>query len=138
MLARSRFALSSVLLILLGTVGCDGGHHHNNSATSTPTSPTGATATATRTTGAATATATTASSMATATPTVTPTTDPNCPIGPVDTSVGVLCGTTATIGSTVVHAFPASPFAESTGSENRWEPPVPKARDRAHPGHPVR
>jgi para-nitrobenzyl esterase len=66
--------------------------------------------------------------MATATPTVTPTTDPNCPIGPVDTSVGVLCGTTATIGSTVVHAFLGVHFAESTGGENRWEPPVPKAR----------
>jgi carboxylesterase type B len=40
----------------------------------------------------------------------------------------VLCGTTETIGSTVVHAFLGVPFAESTGGENRWEAPVPKAR----------
>ena len=131
---------------LIGCAGNGGGHAPTAtpsptstatfSATSsaTPTSTPAATSTATSTPAAtATATATpvaTASATVTpsATPTATATPEVTCAVGPVQTTIGAVCGTVAATAGTSVDAFLGIPFGEDTGGANRWEPPVPKAR----------
>lgn len=121
----------AVLALSVAQTGCGGGGGKKR-ATVTPTTAATATLTATATGAPATATASgpptvTRTATESPTPTATNTPDPSCPVGPITTSVGVVCGTTATISGTPVRAFLGIPFAESTGGENRWEPPVAKA-----------
>lgn len=122
--------IGTVAVLALVVAGChsSGGGKHR---TATPTTTSAPANTATATVGAATATATvtrtnTAGQSPSATPTVTP--DPSCEVGPIDTTVGVVCGTSAAVSGTPVRAFLGIPFAESTGGENRWEAPIAKAR----------
>lgn len=121
---RSGFAVDLIVLAVgltfgLIEAGCDGGGH-NHRPTATPTGAIG-TATATATGGATTPTPT-------ATAGFTATVDPNCPVGPVSTSVGDVCGKGTTVGAMSVRVFLGIPFAEDTGGANRWQPPIPKAR----------
>jgi carboxylesterase type B len=58
--------------------------------------------------------------------TFTPTPGVNCAAGPVLTTVGAVCGTVAAVAGTTVDAFLGIPYAEDTGGDNRWTPPVAK------------
>jgi carboxylesterase type B len=120
-----------VLALAIVQAGCDGGGGGRNRPTVTPTAVATATRTATASGRPATATASapptaTRTASESPTPTATNTPDPSCPVGPITTSVGVVCGITATVSGTPVRAFLGIPFAEDTGGENRWKAPVPK------------
>ena len=53
---------------------------------------------------------------------------PPCSTGDVKIRQGSLCGTlTGASDGKAVNAYLGIPFAESTGGQNRWRPPVPKA-----------
>jgi hypothetical protein len=55
----------------------------------------------------------------------------SCPTGVVSTTSGEVCGSVVAIeelSGTPVDAFLGIPFAESTAGDNRFAPPVPKAR----------
>jgi carboxylesterase type B len=128
------------LVFGLALPGCSGGGgKHGPTPTTTPVATASSTATRSATpsgtatsTASATAVATrtataTASVPPSATPTVTPTATVGCAAGPVQTTIGAVCGTVAAVAGTTVDAFLGIPFAEDTGGDNRWEPPVPKA-----------
>src|SRR5262245_35414261 len=116
---RSSLAVHLVVLAVgLIAAGCGGGGNKHR-ATATPTGAIG-TSTPTATGGVTTPTPT-------ATVGSTPTADPSCPVGPVSTSVGDVCGKATTVGAATVRAFLGIPFAENTGGTNRWQPPVPRA-----------
>ena len=54
-----------------------------------------------------------------------------CATGVVETTSGAVCGTVEEVidlGGEPVDAFRGIPFAETTAGDNRWRPPVPKAR----------
>lgn len=124
-------------LVGLTLPGCsDGDSHRRPTPTTTPVATASSTRTATAApsttatpTASATAVATqtatpTASSPPTATPTATPA---DCAVGPVQTTIGVVCGTVAAVAGTTVDAYLGIPYAEDTGGDNRWNPPVPQA-----------
>ena len=50
-----------------------------------------------------------------------------CTASTVTTTAGDVCGVTLSGGSSDIEAFLGIPFGESTGGDNRFEPPVPKA-----------
>lgn len=50
-----------------------------------------------------------------------------CTGSTVHTAAGAVCGLTILDGESPVEAFLGVPFAESTGGDNRFEPPVPRA-----------
>lgn len=53
---------------------------------------------------------------------------PPCSTPEIKTNQGSLCGNLiGTSEGSAVNAYLGIPFAESTGGENRWKPPVPKA-----------
>jgi carboxylesterase type B len=88
-------------------------------STVTATVPSTATATPTPT-----STAPPPSSTATPSATPTPTGGVDCPIR-VDTDLGVVCGTTATVSGVTTHAFLGIPYGEDTSGAHRWAAPVP-------------
>ena len=51
----------------------------------------------------------------------------DCNASSVQTQAGTVCGMTVASGSADVEAFLGIPYAESTGGQNRFEPPVSKA-----------
>ena len=131
MFRHSFFQLPIGIVLLCLGAGCSGGGGHHSTATVTATAPPTATPTAaspgTPTAIASSTTGATSTATASALPTPTATPDASCPVGPVTTTVGVVCGTTAAVGANAVRAFLGIPFAEDTGGANRWQPPVPKA-----------
>jgi carboxylesterase type B len=50
-----------------------------------------------------------------------------CATGLVSTTSGVVCGKGVSANGQEVHAFLGIPYAESTGGDNRWCDPIPKA-----------
>lgn len=118
---------------MLLVAGCSGGGHHAATETATATRTATATVMSPSSTATQMPTSTTRPSAtatlpttATATPTPTDTPEPDCPVGPITTSVGVVCGTTASVGATSVRAFLGIPYAEDTGGDNRWRAPIAK------------
>jgi carboxylesterase type B len=112
--------LTAIVAALAGlpVAGCSGGGHKHK-ATPTPTPGVIPTATAT---------ATHSAPPATATPTPTPTPGNACAVGPVDTTVGMVCGMATAVGAQTVDAYLGIPYAEDTSGANRWQAPIAKAR----------
>jgi carboxylesterase type B len=50
-----------------------------------------------------------------------------CATETVETTSGMVCGKVVTADGREVHAFLGIPYAETTGGDNRWKDPIPKA-----------
>jgi carboxylesterase type B len=131
----AHLAAIAATLYGLSIVGCGGGHKHKRTPTPTPSPVVTSSATATHAAATATVSATptptvarTSTATASATPTATFTPGGECAVGPVDTTVGVVCGTTATVGQVTADAYLGIPYAEDTSGPNRWQGPTAKAR----------